>query len=585
MLNSLRQVVDLLRKYNEVVDIEARVSANLEIPEIHRRVIELGGPALLFRNVDNSPFPVITNLFGTKRRIEILFEKFPPSIVRQAVDVLQSPPNLTLRNIWGYRHLAKRLLNTGQKKERIRPFPYKKMPSPQLSQLPLLTSWPLDGGAFITLPLVYTEDPRTHQSNLGMYRLQRFDDSTLGLHIQIQRGAGVHLRRAEELNQNLPVTVFLSGNPFMILSAIMPLPEKIPELLLCSFMNHKKLPFSKLPNEPHPLFHCCEFVITGDAPAHQRQLEGPFGDHFGYYSLRHPFPVIQCRNIYYKQDAIFPATVVGKPKQEDFFIGELLQTYLEPLIRATMPGILRIHSYGEAGFHALTSAIVEERYAKEALKYAFRILGEGQLSLTKCLFITDQNNIAINNFQHVLTSVLERMHSANDMLVFHDTANDTLDYSGPKLNRGSKVVFMGVGKPKRKLPQQVFQPLPKTVSNHYIFCPGCLCIELDDQTELDSLLSHPEIQKWPFVVIHSSLHNISSSIDSFLWHTFTTLSPDQHIHAKIKRVSRLQLILDFPIVIDCRKSSFYPPEVLADKNTVELVSRRWEEYFPSSVNK
>ena len=262
----------------------------------------------------------------------------------------------------------------------------------QLGALPAMTTWPDDGGPFITLPLVFTEHPDGRGHNLGMYRLQIHDARTTGMHWQIGKGGGFHYDVAEQRAKPLPVTVFLGGPPALMLSAVAPLPENVPELLLASLIAGERL--TRIEGDwPHPLVAAAEFALIGEVTPHERRPEGPFGDHYGYYSLCHDYPVFHVATVARRRDAIFPATVVGKPRQEDFFIGDLLQELLSPLFPLVMPAVEKLWSYGETGYHSLSAAVVKQRYAREAMSSAFRILGEGQLSLTKFSWLPTSRSI------------------------------------------------------------------------------------------------------------------------------------------------------------------------------------------------
>ena len=311
-MRNLRQFLSELRKRGEVVDIFHEVDPDLEIAEVHRRVAEENGPALFFHKVKNSTFPVVTNLFGSQKRIEIAFGNEPEAWVSGLSSFIQKdfPPKLS--SLFRHRKLFSRFLHLGTKNRSRAPILEHQMSKPDLESLPLLKLWPEDGGSFMTLPLVYTEPPAGGSPNLGMYRIQRFDKQTAGLHFQIGKGGGFHYDEAEKQGQSLPVTIFLGGPPALILGAIAPLPENISELLLTSLLLGKKL--ETTPNSPHSLISECEFAITGMARPNVRRPEGPFGDHYGYYSLQHDFPVFECQKITHRKDAIYPATVVGKPR-------------------------------------------------------------------------------------------------------------------------------------------------------------------------------------------------------------------------------------------------------------------------------
>ena len=348
-----------------------------------------------------------------------------------------------------------------------------------LERLPVLTCWPEDGGPFVTLPLVYTTHPEGKGSNLAMYRLHVHDARTTGMHWQIGKGGGFHYQVAEARGQALPATVFLGGPPALILAAIAPLPENVPEMMLASLIAGQRLPQVPGPNgHPHPLVATAEFALMGDVPPQVRRPEGPFGDHYGYYSLRHDYPEFRIAQIAHRHDAIYPATVVGKPRQEDFYIGDLLQNLLSPLFPLVMPAVERLWSYGETGYHSLAAAVVKQRYKREAMASAFRILGEGQLSLTKFLFLTDRA-VNLADFRATLEHVLARTDPRADLYVFSNLSMDTLDYTGPTVNEGSKGVWLGLGDPVRELPRVYApsQPPPAEVADVRVFCGGCLVVE------------------------------------------------------------------------------------------------------------
>ncbi|SPN73472.1 4-hydroxybenzoate decarboxylase subunit C,3-octaprenyl-4-hydroxybenzoate decarboxylase,3-polyprenyl-4-hydroxybenzoate decarboxylase and related decarboxylases,menaquinone biosynthesis decarboxylase, SCO4490 family,3-octaprenyl-4-hydroxybenzoate carboxy-lyase [Chlamydia serpentis] len=578
-MSFLRRHISLFRSQKQLVDIFSPVNPYLELAEIHRRVIENQGPALLFHNVLGSPFPVLTNFFGTKYRVDQLFAQAPDDLIAQVTRLLSSP--LSFSSLWKSRNLLKRGLTLGLKKTRLKGFPFISMPKVNLDLLPLLTSWPEDGGAFITLPLVYTESPTLGTPNLGMYRMQRFNQSTLGLHFQIQKGGGMHLYEAEEKQQHLPVTVFLSGNPFLTLSAIAPLPENISELLFATFLQGSKFLYKKIKDHPHPLLYDTEFILIGESPAGKRHPEGPFGDHFGYYSLQHDFPEFRCHKIYHRKDAIYPATVVGKPYQEDFYLGNKLQEYLSPIFPLVMPGVRNLKSYGESGFHALTAAIVKERYWRESLATALRILGEGQLSLTKFLMITDQE-VSLEKFTVVLETILERLQPHRDLIIFSETANDTLDYTGPSLNKGSKGIFMGIGTAIRTLPYKYRGGKLPGVQDLAPFCRGCLVLETSMQSLcLKSLLSHPDLKQWPLIILTDNLKKTIQSEKDFLWQTFTRCAPATDLHTLYTHFSNHRPNYTLPLIIDALMKPSYPKEVQVDPFIEQKVSQRWHEYFPN----
>lgn len=564
----LASFVTKLDQEGELQHIHAEVDPNLEIAEIHRRVVSQRGKALFFHKVKGSRFPVVTNLFGSDKRVDLAFGSRAEQVVKTLVDLATGPIPPTISTLWQKRKSLKSLFQLGLKKSRSAPVCDYVIDPPDLEQLPFLKLWPDDGGHFITLPLVYTQ--MGNSCNLGMYRIQRFDKQTTGLHFQIGKGGGFHLAQAEAENRPLDVTIFIGGPPALIVAAIAPLPENVPELILASLLQGKKLEMTAVDGHPHKLVSRAEFALVGQAKPHERRPEGPFGDHFGYYSLTHDFPVFHCNKIYHRKNAIYPATVVGKPIQEDLYIGNYLQKLFSPLFPLVMPQVKALHTFAETGFHPLAAACVKERYEKESLAAAFRILGEGQLSLTKFLIVTDQN-IDLTNIKLLLETVLSRFSPDSGFFIFSKTSNDTLDYTGPKLNHGSKAVLLGVGREKRKLPKEFAGPgIP--------FCAGCLVID-GAVEDVEALAKRDDLSQWPLVILVDDAKKCCESPLEFLWTVFTRFDPASDIYAKAVEVKRNQLSYALPLVIDARMKPHYPPEVAADEATQALVDSRWDSYF------
>ncbi len=558
---------------------------HLEVAEIHRRVVAGGGPALLFTNVKGSDFRLVTNLFGTARRAEMAFGDRPLRLIRRLVELVETLMPPTPAKLWGARDVGLELLKVGTRRASSGPITEVVTHDVRLDRLPALTCWPDDGGPFVTLPLVYTTHPDRPGHNLGMYRMQVHDARTTGMHWQIGKGGGYHYAVAEGRGQKLPATVFLGGPPALILSAVAPLPENVPELMLASLIAGERLP-QVHGQGPHPLIASAEFALIGDVPPRTRKPEGPFGDHYGYYSLQHDYPVFEVRRIARRSDAIYPATVVGKPRQEDFFIGDLLQELLSPLFPVVMPAVEQLWSYGETGYHSLAAAIVKQRYRREAMASAFRILGEGQLSLSKFLLVTDQH-VDVRNFRATLEHILARTRPETDLYVFSNLAMDTLDYTGPTVNEGSKGVWMGLGDPVRDLPRQFTAPeLPAGVTDVRVFCGGCLVVGApsyqDERDVVARIAAAPAFASWPLVVVSDEPERATRSDMNFLWTTFTRFEPAADIHAADRRIIRNHIAYTAPVVIDARMKPWYPKELSCREDIAALVGRRWREYFPSA---
>ncbi len=583
MHKNLRSFIEALRRENDLIEVAAEVDSYLEIAEIHRRVIEEQGKALLFKNVKNSKFPVVTNLFGTVKRIELAFTKKPQEFVKRAVEMVEVllPPKP--KQLWQYRDMAFSALKLGTKKVKHAPILEVLKKPANLEELPLLQLWHEDGGHFITLPLVYTESPSTGKHNLGMYRIQRFDKTTTGIHWQIHKGGGFHYYEAEQRNESLPVTIFLGGAPAMILSAITPLPEDVPELMLASLLADGKIETIENPlKNHHRLIAEAEFAICGQVAPNVRQPEGPFGDHYGYYSLKHDYPVFEAEAVFHRKDAIYPATVVGKPRQEDFYIGDYLQELLSPLFPLVMPAVKDLWSYGETGFHSLAAAVVKERYSREALGAGFRILGEGQLSLTKFLLLTDKPQ-NLRDFKSLFEYILARVNWESDFFVFDRTSFDTLDYASGKINHGSKAMLVGVGDAVRNLKHEFNGELPNYIKRAEVFCGGCLVVE-GESYESDNeagvkIAESGKFDGWQIVVLHDSA-DYALSTENFLWATWTRFNPSTDIYAKESVIRNNHIVYRAPIVIDARMKSWYPAEVEPRDNIVKKVDERWREYFP-----
>lgn len=584
ILTDLPTYIELLKSESELHLIEEEVDPYLEIAEIHRRVIDHQGPALLFTNVKGSSFPVVTNLFGSKRRLELAFGRRPQQFVKGLVEMAESMGPPSLGKLWAQRGLFRQALSIGTKKVNQAPILDTRQSPPRLTELPMLTSWDTDGGAFVTLPLVYTEHPDGRGHNLGMYRIQRYDDQTTGIHWQIHKGGGYHYHEAEKRGQALPMTLFIGGPPALMMSAIAPLPENIPELLLASLLLGQKLPLINSPTGHHPLVANAEFAIQGVVPPHVRRPEGPFGDHYGYNSLTHDYPVFQAQHLYSRKNAIYPATVVGQPRQEDYYIGDFLQDLLSPLFPLVMSGVRQLKTFGDTGFHCLAAARVMDRYPREAFASGLRILGEGQLSLTKFLIITD-GDLDVEDFPSLWRHVLERINWQTDLFVLANVSQDTLDYTGPSVNKGSKAMMMGLGKePVRTLPQTLSGELPQGVSQPVAYLPGTLVLTgtpFTEDTELPQRLALcPSLADWPVVVLVDDSRKATKSLKDFLWSLFTRFEPAADIHGAQTKVKRFHVGLTPPIVFDCRMKPWYPHILEVDPTTKHKVDQRISRLIP-----
>lgn len=585
IIKDLPTYLDKLKKESELLKIEAVVDPYLEIAEIHRRVIAKGGPALLFTNVKGSRFPVVTNMFGTPRRLELAFGRRPQDFVAGLVRAAESLQPPSLKRLWSMRGLLGQSLKIGTKTVKNGPILEVCRRPPDLSELPLLTSWHTDGGPFVTLPLVYTEHPDGKGHNLGMYRIQRYDETTTGIHWQIHRGGGYHYHEAEQQNKALPLTLYIGGPPALIMASIAPLPENMPELMLASILLGEKLEMVKDPLKGHPLVAHVEFAIKGYVPPNVRRSEGPFGDHYGYNSLAHDYPVFKAEHMYHRKQAIFPATVVGRPRQEDFYIGDFFQDLFSPLFPLVMNGVRQLKTFGETGFHSLAAARVMDRYPREAFGVGLRILGEGQLSLTKFLIVTD-GEIDVADFKKLWVHILERVDWQRDLFVFANVSQDTLDYTGPAVNKGSKAMLMGLGKEVRNELRDSFSgTLPPGCGQPVVFLPGTLVIQgpgHDVDSGLAARVAGWEgLGGWPVVILVDDSRAATVDLQEFLWTVFTRFEPAADIHSAKTTVHRYHVGLQPPVVIDCRMKPWYPPVLEVDPETKKKVDARIADMLPA----
>jgi 3-polyprenyl-4-hydroxybenzoate decarboxylase len=342
-----------------------------------------------------------------------------------------------------------------------------------------------------------------------------------------------------------------------------------------------------LGDERHRLVAEAEFALVGHVPPHTRRPEGPFGDHYGYYSLRHDYPVFQVEAVFRRRDAIYPATVVGKPRQEDFFIGDYLQKLLSPLFPLVMPSVRDLWTYGETGFHSLCAAVVRERYKREALVSGFRILGEGQLSLTKFLLLTDTPQ-DLHDFRALLEHILARFNPESDLFIFANVSMDTLDYTSGKINEGSKAIMLGLGQPVRELPREFRGELPRDVRRAEVFCGGCLVLEglpyAEDEGQAARLARDESFRDWPLVILHDDA-SVAQSAADFLWATWTRFEPAADVYAAETSVRRHHISYSAPVVIDARMKPGYPAELIVRPDIADMVDKRWREYFPHDLER
>jgi 4-hydroxy-3-polyprenylbenzoate decarboxylase len=587
---SLRQCVADLERTRQLVRIDVEVDPYLEAAEIQRRVYRAGGPALLYTRVKGCRFPMASNLFGTLERTRFLFRDMLRAV--QHLVALKVDPASFWKAPLRYRDVPRTLWHLRPKFVRSGPVLEQ---ATTVCALPQLVCWPRDGGAFVTLPQVYTEDvdrPGWRHANLGMYRVQlsgnQYEpDRQIGLHYQIHRGIGVH--HAAALRRGVPfrVNIFVGGPPALTLAAVMPLPEGMPELTFAGALGGRRVRLIARP-EGLPLAADADFCITGTVDPNLQLPEGPFGDHLGYYSLAHPFPVLNVERVYHRADAIWPFTVVGRPPQEDTSFGAIIHEITGPLIPTIVHGVHAVHAVDAAGVHPLLLAIGSERYVpyaprrrpQELLTSANALLGQGQLSLAKFLLIAareDSPDLDIHDIAAFFRHVLERVDWTNDLHFQTHTTIDTLDYSGAGLNEGSKVVIAAVGPPRRTLPTSVPAELhlPDGFRDPRVALPGVLMVSApphagDAERFCASFEPGHAINPFPLIVLVDDSEFAARTLSNFLWVTFTRANPAADLHGIGASIVQKHWGCTGALVIDARIKPHHAPPLEEDP----AVSRR-----------
>jgi 4-hydroxy-3-polyprenylbenzoate decarboxylase len=581
---SLEQCLLDLEKNNHLIRIKEEVDPYLEMAAIHLRVFEAGGPAILFENVKGSKFRAASNIFGTIERSKFIFRKTFTQ-VQKLIELKGNPIAAIKHPIDNFTTGLLALKALPLKNPVSKPILYEEI---KISDLPLIQHWEKDGGAFVTLPQVYTEDidaPGIMKSNLGMYRIQLSGNDyelnkEIGLHYQLHRGIGVHQTKANKKGMPLKVSCFVGGPPSHSLAAVMPLPEGISELTFAGVIGGRR--FRYFYDDGFCISSDADFVITGEVYPNENKPEGPFGDHLGYYSLQHEFPVMKVHKVYAKKNAIWAFTVVGRPPQEDTSFGNLIHELTGDAVPQEIPGLKEVNAVDAAGVHPLLLAIGSERYTPymqtkqpaEILTIANHILGTGQLSLAKFLFITadETNQLSTNNIQSYFEYFLERIDLTRDVHFYTNTTIDTLDYSGTGLNTGSKAVFAAYGDKKRELCREVPEAMQQLqgFENAKLCMPGVVAIQItnyelritDLQEQLIILTS--KLISTPIIIICDDASFTAATLNNFLWVTFTRCNPANDIYGVNEFIKNKHWGCNGPLIIDARIKPHHAP--ILEKN-------------------
>jgi 4-hydroxy-3-polyprenylbenzoate decarboxylase len=600
---SLQACIADLEKHGQLIRIKEEVDPHLQMAAIHLRVFENEGPAILFENVKGSKFPAVSNLFGTLDRSKFIFRDTLDKI-KTLVD-LKSDPIKAIKNPFKYANVALTALSAlPMKVGKNAPVNFGRA---QIHEIPPIVNWPKDGGPFVTMPQVYTEDidkPGIMNANLGMYRIQLAGndylvDKEMGLHYQLHRGIGVHQTKANAKGQALKVSIFVGGPPSHPVAAVMPLPEGLSEMTFAGALANRRFRYF-YDAEGFCISADADFVITGTVMPHENKPEGPFGDHLGYYSLKHPFPLLKVHNIYHRKDAVWSFTVVGRPPQEDTSFGALIHEITGSAIPKEIPGLHAVNAVDAAGVHPLLFAIGSERYTpyinerkpQEILTIANHILGKSQLSLAKYLFIAakeDDPALNVNDIGGFLKHVLQRIDLTRDLHFYTKTTIDTLDYSGSSLNSGSKVAITVAGEIKRELWTELpanFN-MPRPFDKFKMVMPGALAVEIpkninskdigDLVTILDDHFADTDLNGLPLMVLCDDADFTAQNLNNFVWVTFTRSNPSHDIYGVHSFTEHKHWGCKGPLIIDARIKPHHAPVLEKDPAVEKLVDKMGEK--------
>ena len=586
-----------LERNGQLLRIKEEVDPHLEMAAIHLRIHEQKGPAILFEKVKGSKFRAASNIFGTLERSEFIFRDTLPQ-VKKLIEIKIDPAS-AIKNPLAALSALPAAINALPKKNPIsQPVTYEEI---KISELPLIKHWSMDGGAYVTLPQVYTEDadkPGIANSNLGMYRIQLTGneyelDKEIGLHYQLHRGIGVHQTKANKKGMPLKVSCFVGGPPAHSVAAVMPLPEGLSEMNFAGVLAGKRFGYTY--KDGFCLSTDADFVITGEVYPGENKPEGPFGDHLGYYSLEHSFPLMRVHKVYARKNAIWAFTVVGRPPQEDTSFGQLIHAMTGAAVSNEIPGLKEVHAVDAAGVHPLLLAIGSERYTPylttkqpaEILTIANHILGTGQLSLAKFVFITadDTNQLSTHHVQAYFEYILSRLDLGNDIHFYTKTTMDTLDYSGEGLNAGSKVVIAAYGDVKRNLATTIPTRLLDLNMDASLVMPGVIAVNASAYTTTalqsaligqgEALLAQEGVV---FIIRTEDPRWMASDLNNFLWAAFTRTNPSHDIEAIDAFTVNKHWGAKGPLVFDATIKPHHAPPVLKDAAVEKRVDAILEKY-------
>ena len=580
----LQSFLELLEKEGELHRVTEEVDAELEVTEIATRAVKEKLPALLFENVKGASYPLVINSMATMRRIELALGRPPEALGEEIVRFMEDVNPPSLGSFWRNRSTGWRLLKIRPKSVR-RAAVQQHVEDPHLSELPILKCWPEDGGRFVTLPLVMTKDPRTGAGNMGMYRMQVYDDRSTGMHMQIQKGGGFHFQTAEKMGNPLDVAVAVGGDPALIMAAIMPLPEGLDEVAFSGIVRGQRTPMAKAKTVDLNVPAHAEFIFEGVLRPRVRRLEGPFGDHFGHYSAAGDHPVFEINKVTHRKNAIYPATVVGRPPQEDRYLGDASQLALTPLVTLIRREVRDMWAYYEAGFHNLLVVSVDPRYAREPIKTALGLLGEGQLSLTKTLILVGPD-VNPRDRSQVLQAIRRNFDAEQDFHLLARTAADTLDFTGESLHKGSKMILDATasngtnGEPTAVALPANLSSIASGVVKHRLVGKTLLVVQTDGNGRdvVDKLVDSPLLGGVKLVAAVSSDVDIDDD-ENLLWGIFTRFDAVRDVTFSKQEFRGIAPVYSGVLGIDATWKTGYQAPLVMDPDVVKKVDSKWSKYW------
>lgn len=573
-----------LESIGELRRVTAEVDPHLEITEIATRALKERKPSLLFERVKGARFPLVINAFASERRIEIALGRHPEQIgeelIRFAEQVMPPKP----RVLWENRSMVRRFL-AARTKQVSRGVSQESVEAVNLDQLPIQVCWPGDGGRFITLGQVITEDPLDRRRNIGIYRMHVFDQHTTGMHWQIQKGGGFHYHRAEQAGVDLEVAVALGTDPALLLATVAALPEGIDEALFAAFLRGAPIPMMRGKSISVSVPAHAEFVLEGIVPRQERRMEGPFGDHFGHYSLAAPFPVFHIRAMTHRRNPVYPATVVGIPPMEDKYLGDATQLMLGPLARLIHKEVRDVWAYYEAGFHNLLVVSVEERYKKEAMKAALGLLGTGQLALTKCLVLVSAG-VDVRNWKVVLREIRDQFDPHFDFVLVPKVPLDTLDFTSFTMELGSKMIIDATKKerPLKKRGMEHDAVGLKSLDRRILDVQsdeGCLLLVKVSQGGreiIENLVGREELRQYSMIAAVSEDVDIHDQEQS-IWGLFTRFDCERDVIFTEQRLIGISPVYRGVMGIDATWKQGYPDPLRMPDEVRRRVEERWDRYW------